>query len=212
MNELFLCDCLDYMRGLPDKQFDLAIVDPPYGITNAFHKKSRLSRYGQTKTVNDLKPLSEYFNILFRISKDQIIWGYNHLSDLLPSTKEFIFWHKHQPLSTFSDGELAWTSFRKTAKCFDFPFFGAIGAENRIHPTQKPVALYKWILQNYAKPGMKIFDSHSGSGSLRIACYDLGYDLVSCEIDKDYFKSNNERFNDHIKQGSLFEFKGGQIV
>ena len=138
-------DCMEYMATLHDNAFDLAIVDPPYGIEKAFSATSRVAKYGQLKTANDLKPSAYYFTELFRVSKNQIIWGYNHLSNMLPSTKEFIFWYKHQPVDTYSDGELAWTSFTKTAKCFDYPFFGTNGSDQdgRIHPTQKPVALYE---------------------------------------------------------------------
>lgn len=207
MNEAYNIDCMEYMRTLPDKAFDLAVVDPPYGI-NRFKngQPSRLNKYGQMATVNNLQPTAEYFQELFRVSKNQIVWGYNHLSDLLPPTSEFIFWYKHQPVSTYADGELAWTSFKKTAVCFDFPFFGATGADTgpRIHPTQKPVALYSWLLQRYAKPGDKILDTHLGSGSSRIAAYDLGFDFVGCEIDTDYFKAQEARYLNHIAQGNLF--------
>lgn len=123
MNIAYNIDCMDYMRTLPDSAFDLAVVDPPYGIGKAFHATSRIKKYGQMESVNDQKPNKEYFAQLFRVSKNQIIFGYNHLSDMLPPTKEFLFWYKHQPVDTYSDGELAWTSFKKTAKCFDFPFF-----------------------------------------------------------------------------------------
>ena len=117
-------DCMEFMATLPDNAFDLAIVDPPYGIEKAFSATSRVAKYGQLKTANDLKPNAHYFTELFRVSKNQIIWGYNHLSNMLPSTKEFIFWYKHQPVDTYSDGELAWTSGTKTAKCFDYAYFG----------------------------------------------------------------------------------------
>ena len=199
-------DCMEYMATLPDNAFDLAIVDPPYGIEKAFSATSRVAKYGQLKTANDLKPSAYYFTELFRISKNQIIWGYNHLSNMLPSTKEFIFWYKHQPVDTYSDGELAWTSFTKTAKCFDYPFFGTNGSDQdgRIHPTQKPIALYEWLLNNYAKQGDRILDTHLGSGSSRIAAYNLGFDFVGCEIDKEYFDKQEERFARHTAQTSLF--------
>lgn len=198
-------DCMEYMKGVPDKYFDLAVVDPPYGIDKAFTPMSRVAKYGQTKTVNDDKPTKEYFEHLFRVSKNQIVWGYNHLSELLPSTKEFVFWFKHQPVDSYSDGELAWTSFTKTAKCFDYAYFGNINAEpRRIHPTQKPVALYRWIYQHYAKEGDKILDTHLGSGSSRIAAYDAGLNFVGCEIDKEYFDKQEERFAAHAAQTSLF--------
>lgn len=206
MNVAYNMDCMEYMKSLPDKAFDLAVVDPPYGIEKGVSATSRIAKYGQMESVNDQKPNDEYFEQLFRVSKNQIIFGYNHLSDMLPPTKEFLFWYKHQPVDTYSDGELAWTSFKKTAKCFDFPFFGGRGADKdgRIHPTQKPVALYAWIYSRYAKPGDKILDTHLGSGSSRIAAYDAGLDFVGCEIDPDYFKAQEERFQAHAAQGNIF--------
>lgn len=205
MNVAYNMDCIEALRAAPDNHWDLAVVDPPYGIDKAFSPTSRITKYGQTKTVNDMKPGKEYFSQLFRVSKNQIIFGYNHLSDLLPSTKEFIFWYKHQPVDSYADGELAWTSFTKTAKCFDFPYFGSVNAdENRIHPTQKPVALYRWIFQKYAKPGDSILDSHLGSGSSRLAAYDAGLDFTGYEIDNVYFAAQEERFAAHTAQQSLF--------
>lgn len=190
------------MKEFPDKYFDLAIVDPPYAI-NRFKngETSRLRKYGSLKSVNDERPTKEYFDELFRVSKNQIVWGFNHLCDLLPPTTEFVFWYKHQPLVSYSDGELAWTSFDKTAKCFDYAFSGTRGAEAyRIHPTQKPVALYEWILMTYAKKGDKILDTHLGSGSSRIACWNGGYDFWGYEIDKEYFEKQEERFENHTSQ------------
>lgn len=207
MNVAYNMDCMEYMRSLPDKAFDLAVVDPPYYI-NRFKngETSRLRKYGQLNTVNNDKPTKEWFNELVRVSKNQIVFGYNHLCDILPPTSEFIFWYKHQPVDTYADGELAYTSFTKTARCFDYPFFGSAGSDKdaRIHPTQKPVALYSWIFSRYAKPGDKILDTHLGSGSSRIAAYDIGLDFVGCEIDKEYFQAQEERFNDHTAQMSLF--------
>lgn len=113
MNIAYNVDCVEYMATLPDKAFDLAVVDPPYGIEKGFSATSRIAKYGQMESVNDQKPNKEYFEQLFRVSKNQIVFGYNHLSNLLPPTKEFLFWYKHQPVDTYSDGELAWTSFKK---------------------------------------------------------------------------------------------------
>ena len=195
-------DCLEAMKEFPDKFFDLAVCDPPYSI-NRFKngETSRLRKYGSLKSVNDERPTKEYFDELFRVSKNQIVWGFNHLCDLLPPTTEFIFWYKHQPVETYSDGELAWTSFTKTAKCFDYAYFGNIGADTyRIHPTQKPVALYQWILSKYAKQGDKILDTHLGSGSSRIACYNGGFDFWGYEIDKEYFEKQEQRFENHTAQ------------
>ena len=206
LNRAYCMDCMEGMEQFPDQYFDLAVVDPPYGIENGSKACSRITKYGNMKTVNDAIPQKEYFEELFRVSKNQIVWGYNHLSNMLPATKEFLFWYKHQPVDSYSDGELAWTSFKKTAKCFDYPFFGTIGADagKRIHPTQKPVALYAWIFKNYAKPGYKILDTHLGSGSSRIAAYDAGLDFIGFEIDKEYFEKQEERFNAHAAQTSLF--------
>lgn len=195
-------DCLEAMKEFPDKFFDLAVCDPPYSI-NRFKngETSRLRKYGSLKSVNDKRPTKEYFDELFRVSKNQIVWGFNHLCDLLPPTTEFIFWYKHQPVDTYSDGELAWTSFTKTAKCFDYAYFGNIGADPyRIHPTQKPIKLYEWILSKYAKQGDKILDTHLGSGSSRIACYNGSFDFWGYEIDKEYFEKQEERFENHTSQ------------
>lgn len=206
MSKFINIDCMEGMKEYPDKYFDLAIVDPPYGIAKAFTAQSRIAKYGQLETVNDLKPTPAYFDELFRVSKNQIIWGYNHLSDMLPSTKEFVFWYKHQHVDSYADGELAWTSFAKTAKCFDYPFRGAVGAEKeRIHPTQKPVALYAWLLNQYAKPGDKILDTHVGSASSLIACHRLGFEYVGFELDKHYFELANERLETE-KMQCMMEF------
>ena len=196
-----LADCMDFMRGLPDKAYELAIVDPPYGIETLGNAQDRFNMGRDLSLINDSKPKPEYFEQLFRVSKNQIIWGYNHLSDMLPSCREFIFWFKHQPVLTFSDGELAWSSFKKTAKCFDFPYYKAnIQNNGKIHPTQKPVALYRWLLTNYAKPGDRILDTHGGSGSIAIACHDLGFDLDICELDADYYQAAKARFDKHVNR------------
>ena len=140
---------MEVMKNYPDKFFDLAVVDPPYGLDRfKGNHPSRLDKYGSTRQINDARPDKAYFDELFRVSKNQIVWGWNHLSDLLPPTKEFIFWYKHQPVDSYSDGELAWTSFNKTAWMLDYPFFGVHGAEKpRIHPTQKPVNIYIYIAE-----------------------------------------------------------------
>lgn len=198
-------DCMDGMREFPDKYFELAIVDPPYGIPKMCGSKKQISKYGDLEFANMLKPTPEYFYELFRVSKNQIIWGYNHLSDMLPKTKEFIFWYKHNPVSNYADGELAWTSFQNTARCFDYPFYGSVGyEENRCHPTQKPVKLYEWILQNYAKPGDRILDTHVGSASSLIACERMGFQYVGFEINTDFYKSASERLENFNNQIRLF--------
>lgn len=204
--ELLNIDCMEYMRTLPDKAFDLAIVDPPYGIETRGNAQDRFSGGMQLKTVNDAKPDDAYFNELFRVSSNQIIWGYNWLSDMLPMCREFIFWYKEQPVVTFADGELAWSSFQRTAKCFHYPFHNA-NAENKgskIHPTQKPVKLYEWLLQNYAKQGDRILDTHLGSGSSAIAAHYGGFDFVGCELDTDYYNSAKARFERETAQLAMF--------
>ena len=202
LNNFYNMDCMEGMAQMPDKFFELAIVDPPYGIERfKGSHPTRLNRYGSMHIANDEPPTEEYFVELRRISTNQIIWGWNHLSSLLPSTKEFVFWYKHQPVTTYSDGEIAWTSFTKTAKCFDYPYFGGTGADvDRIHPTQKPVALYKWLLTNYAKPGDKILDTHVGSASSLIACYDMGFDYMGFELDRDYWEAATKRLEAHKAQ------------
>jgi site-specific DNA-methyltransferase (adenine-specific) len=205
LSEVYLMDCMELMKRYPDNHFDLAVVDPPYGIETRGNAQDRFRNGKQLKTVNDDKPDEEYFNELFRVSKNQIIWGYNHLSNMLPKCREFVFWYKEQPVVTFSDGELAWTSYQKTAKCFHYPFHKA-NAENKgykIHPTQKPIALYQWIFKNYAKPGDLVLDTHLGSGSSRIAAHKAGLDFVACEIDKDYFEAQEKRYNEFISQLTL---------
>ena len=207
LNELYNMDCMDGMKQFPDGYFDLAIVDPPYGI-NRFKngETSRLRKYGQIDTVNNLKPEASYFSELFRVSKNQIIWGYNHLCDLLPPTSEFVFWYKHQPVETYAGGELAYTSFTKTGKVFDYPYFGTYHADpdGRIHPAQKPIALYKWLLTKYAKDGDKILDTHVGSASSLIACHDLHFDFIGFELDETYYKAAKERMEQHFAQLTLF--------
>lgn len=207
IREYYNEDCMKGMARYPDNYFDLAIVDPPYGIEKAFQATSRIAKYGQLDTVNDARPTRRYFDELQRVSKNQIVWGFNHLTDILPPTKEFIFWYKHQPVTTYSDGELAWTSFTKTAKCFDYPYWGGTGRDDiRIHPTQKPVALYRWILKTYAKEGDIILDTHVGSASSLIACEELGYDYVGFEIDAEYYKKSKARldtFNAQIRLEAL---------
>ena len=211
-------DNMTLMARYPDKYFDLAIVDPPYGI-NATNigatpnqRRSGLQRLNggggklKNRVLNTAKkiewddaiPDQDYFNELFRVSKNQIIWGGNYFP--LPPTRCVICWDKCQPWENFSQIELAWTSFDMPAPLFRF--------DNRtggkIHPTQKPVALYKWLLDKYAKPNDKILDTHLGSGSIAIACHDYGFDLTACELDKEYFDKAMDRINNHVAQQKLF--------
>lgn len=195
-NIAYNIDCMEYMRSLPDNAFDLAVVDPPYGI--GITRSGRLKKYNANKKHWDeeIHP-KEYFDELFRVSRNQIIWGGNYF--YLPPTRCFLIWDKKQPENvTFASSELAWTSFNQSTKTFYYSMNH--DKDCRVHPTQKPVALYAWIFSRYAKPGDKILDTHLGSGSSRIAAYDAGLDFVGCEIDKDYFKAQEERFAAHSAQ------------
>lgn len=206
ISETYNCDCMKAMKELPDKYCDLLVADPPYGLEKAVHANSRIKKYGQLKTVNEIRPTKEWFEEVVRISKNQIIFGYNHLCDILPPTKDFIFWYKHQPVDTYSDGELAYTSFNKTAKCFDYPYIGYIGADPdcRISPAQKPIALYKWIYDKYLPNWGVVIDPFLGSGSSRIAAYDMGIDFIGYELDKRYFDLQEQRFARYTAQINLF--------
>lgn len=205
ISEVYNVDNLDYMRSLPDNHFNLAIVDPPYGISIGDNKSGMGRRKGDKKATYKMgdwdsePPSSEYFEELFRVSENQIIWGGNYFG--LPPTKCFVIWDKMFSNDvSFAAVEFAWTSFTSTAKKYVKHPVQA----KRIHPTQKPISLYLWLLNNYAKPGDKIFDSHLGSQSSRIAAYDLGFDFWGCEIDEDYFNEGNERFKKQASQGNLF--------
>lgn len=205
-SETYLMDCIVGMKHYPDKYFDLAVVDPPYGIETNGNAQDRFRMGKDLSLINDSKPSMIYFTELFRVSKNQIIWGYNHLSDMLPKCREFIFWYKRQPVITFSDGELAWTSFQKTAKCFDFSFqkSNLSNKGNKIHPTQKPVELYDWIFKNYSEPGQKVIDTHLGSGSSRISAHKCGLNFTGFEIDEEYYYAQEKRFAEYQKQLNLF--------
>jgi site-specific DNA-methyltransferase (adenine-specific) len=207
---------MEYMAGLPDKAFDLAIVDPPYGIKrlsvnenrdpNSKFRRSMSKMVDSAKGWNAEKPTQEYWNELFRISKEQIIWGANNFT--LPESEYFCVWDKMQTVDNFASAELAWVSmneWKKPAKVFRYQIHKCSSVDgDKIHPTQKPVALYKWLLKNYAKPNDKIFDSHVGSGSIRIACHDMGFSFEGCELDADYWEAQEERYNQHAMQGDLF--------
>jgi len=195
-------DCMDFMKTMPDKFFDLAIVDPPYGLGDSVvNSGGRFKRY-ENKNGNWDKeiPTKEYFDELFRVSNNQIIWGGNYFP--LPPNKCFLIWDKGQPENiSFAMAEYAWTSFNEVAQIYKVR---TQGQEQRFHPTQKPIYLYKWLLKNYAKEGDKIFDSHMGSQSSRIAAYDMGFDYYGCELDKDYFDSGNKRFEQFKSQLKIF--------
>lgn len=200
-------DNMELMSRYPDKYFDLAIVDPPYGISinmNMGRKKGEIKKHKEKDWDSGI-PSDDYFEELFRVSKHQIIWGGNYFP--LPLTKSWIFWDKNVPEGvSFADGELAWTSFDKTLVKAKIDYTGFQGMDNggKIHPTQKPVKLYKWILDKYAKEGDKILDTHLGSGSIAIACHDYGFDLTACELDKEYYQQAMKRINNHKSQTKLF--------
>ncbi len=211
-------DNMDLMASYPDNYFDLAVVDPPYGIgmdnSNKRTKPSRPNSY--TEKYKDLRyhitdwdskpPDKEYFKELFRVSKNQIIFGANYFCEHLPSGTGWLFWNKLNGLDNcFSDGEFAYSSKGIQSKYFECSTFHDLkGGKARIHPTEKPSKLYKWILKNYAKQGDKILDTHLGSGSIAIACHDYGFDLTACELDREYFDKAMQRINNHVAQQKLF--------
>jgi site-specific DNA-methyltransferase (adenine-specific) len=216
--DLRLADCMELMADYPDGHFDLAIVDPPYGLGETAKrskqrvpktqskkwKNRRAPEYGGSETWDDNPPPPEYFLELKRVSRNQIIWGANHFG-MMPPSSGWIVWHKkrHDEKNDFSDAELAWSSMQKGCRLFHMPWigFGAVNAgENRIHPTQKPVALYRWLLANYAKPGMKVLDTHLGSGSIAIAAHYAGMHLTACEIEPDYFYAAKARIERETAQ------------
>ena len=201
-------DNMELMSRYEDNYFDLAIVDPPYGIGIAEdfaeekHKgKSMMKGYIKKEWDNKI-PDKEYFNELFRVSKNQIIWGGNYFLDYLNATRCFVSWDKMNGTNNMADFELAWTSFDKSCRRFSMHHFSK-GYGKKIHPTQKPIKLYKWLLTEFAKDGDKILDTHLGSGSSAIACHDLGFELTACELDKQYFDKAMKRLTDHQKQLKL---------
>jgi site-specific DNA-methyltransferase (adenine-specific) len=208
-------DNMALMSRYPDNHFDLAIVDPPYGInvTNQSQGKgggvAKKIEYKKTDW-DKYAPNTEYFEELIRVSKNQIIWGANHFISRIPFDSScWIVWDKDNGETDFADCELAWTSFKTAVRMLKWKWAGMLqqnmkNKEHRIHPTQKPVALYKWLLKNYANEGDKILDTHLGSGSIAIACHDLGFDLTACELDTDYFNAAMKRIEDHKKQLVLF--------
>lgn len=207
MIEYFNEDCMVGMARYPDKHFDLAIVDPPYRERSQNDGTATMRAKNEGESRKDMfgdKPNADYFEELFRVSKNQIIWGGNNFIDFLCNTNCMIFWYKQNPMPNYSDGEFAWTSFRSISKCLNLPHFGAHTSDkNKIHPTQKPVALYKWLLTNYAKPGDLILDTHVGSASSLIACHDMGFDAVGFELDPDYYRTSKQRLDDFMRQPRL---------
>jgi len=203
-------DCMDLMRGKPDKFYQLGIIDPPYGIGRdkgfgGFGKPIARKKY-KGEWDNET-PTQEYFTELLRVCDHVIIWGGQFFTDKLPVGGHWIFWDKLNTMPTFGDGELAYTNFdRNSVKRKVIEYNGLLGMEKqpRIHPTQKPVKLYEWILMNYAKPGDKILDTHGGSGSICIACHNLGFDLDWIELDLDYYQDAVKRFENHKAQLRIF--------
>ena len=197
-------DCMELMKRYKDNHFELAIVDPPYGINinNNMGRRKGQKHSGHKKVLWDSAvPSKQYFTELFRVSKNQIIWGGNYMTNFLYPSPCWLLWDKKfSDKISFAQYEMAWTSFNTSAKKYD----KNANQGDKIHPTQKPVALYKWILNNYAKEGNKILDTHGGSGSICIACYDLKYDLVWTELDTEYYEAAKERFEKHIAQLQLF--------
>ena len=212
-SETYNMDCMEYMRGLPDKEFALAIVDPPYGIqtSNLTGFKKKCIQYEQTEKCSewDKKPPKEYFDELFRVSKNQIIWGVQYFTDMLPPFSQLIVWDKETGDNYFADGEAAYCSIKGTLRIFRHQWCGCFKDSERdekaIHVNQKPIALYKWLLSHYAHSGDRILDTHLGSGSSRIACHDMGFDFVGIEIDKDYFEAEDKRYSDHVSQLDLIK-------
>ena len=212
-SEVFLIDCMEGMKQYPNDYFDLAVVDPPYGIGFSDYERGGIGqkvkeRYtkNEKKKWDNTVPLIEYFTELFRVSQNQIIWGGNYFD--LPPTQCFLFWYKQNPVPNFADGEMAWTSFKKPAMCFDYRYYGNLqgktSAGSKIHPTQKPCALYDWIFSNYATEGQKILDTHLGSQSSRISANKNKLHFTGFELDPDYFRDGNKRYEDHVSQLTLF--------
>jgi site-specific DNA-methyltransferase (adenine-specific) len=193
------------MARYPDKYFDLAIVDPPYGLGNKLTQGGTWSKKWQTKGADwDKLPNKEYFDELIRVSKNWVIWGGNYFIEYLPNCRCFLAWHKPymDGMHSMSNVELALTSFDNNAKKVSIN--KDLGNEERIHVTQKPIKLYKWILENYAKENDKILDTHLGSGSIAIACHDYGFELTACELDKEYYDKAIQRIQNHVSQQKLF--------
>jgi site-specific DNA-methyltransferase (adenine-specific) len=198
------------MARYPDNHFDLAIVDPPYGIGAENHagKKENGWKQWDKKNWDNAIPTKEYFTELKRVSKNQIIFGGNYFANLLENSQCWLFWDKGQRNFSLADGELAWTSFKKSIRVFEMARASAMQDANnkggKIHPTQKPVKLYEWVLKNYAKENDKILDTHLGSGSIAIACHNLKFDLTACELDKDYYEASLKRLHNHQSQLTMF--------
>lgn len=205
---LYNCDCMDFMLSVPDYFYDLAIVDPPYNIAslNKTGASSRIDKSGKINNWNNKKPDDLYFKELFRVSKNQIIWGANNYTGL-PATEYFCIWNKEQSVDNFASLEYAWVSkgIGVPAKMFTYSIHKHNSSKgDKIHPTMKPVALYKWLLEKYSDSGFKILDTFLGSASIAIACHDYGFYLDGCELDVDYFDSSIKRVKNHVSQTKIF--------
>lgn len=211
---IYNCDCMELLKQTPDNYYSLALVDPPYGINADKGIQKNEGKFGFKKHKNtewdSSIPPKEYFDELFRVSKNQIIWGGNYFTEFLPPRMCWLSWFKSQINFSFSDFELAWTSFNTKCRQFElirgFDEKGKHYSQNnsRIHPTQKPSALYKFCLEHYAKQGDKILDTHGGSMSIAIACHDYNFELTCCELDVEYYNKGIERVKNHISQQKLF--------
>lgn len=200
-------DCMDLLKRLPDKSYEVGILDPPYGIgaakTMGLRKKWHGSYTNKKHVVKDWDnqtPPKEFWDEVFRVTRNQIVFGANHFE--LPPSKGIAAWDKQCDGTTFSHFELIWTSFEKPAQIFRYPIQGE--SQNRFHPTQKSVAIYKWLLQTYCKAGDKILDCFLGSGSIALACHDYDFELLGCELDKDYYDAAVKRIRNHVSQTKLF--------
>lgn len=213
--KVFNMDCMEAMRNTPDKYYDLAVVDPPYGIdnkistTSSLNKGNKFAQLYNEKRWDKFRPENEYWNELLRVSKNQIVCGGNYFAEKLPVSRGWVVWDKQGEGVTSVNNELMWTSFDVSIKTFSRCHgldkgFMAKGTDKVFHPTQKPVKLYEWLLHHYAKPTDKILDTHLGSQSSRIAAFKGGYDFTGYEIDADYFNDGNKRFNQFKSQTTLF--------
>ena len=211
---IYNCDCMELLRQTPDNYYSLCIVDPPYGIdiaeklANGWVSKAGGTKF-EAKDWDKYTPTQEYWDELFRVSKNQIVWGGNYfMSKIQRDSPCWIFWDKNNGDSLFADGEMAWTSFDSPIRLAKIHWCGSAAkhetGQNKIHPTQKPIKLYKWLLMNYAQKGDKILDTHLGSGSIAIACHDYGFELTACELDKEYYDKAIQRIKNHVSQLKLF--------